>query len=593
MRLRGDAGVVKQLERLIDPGTVAGLTESELVSRFVDRRDPVAFEAIVSRHGPMVLSVCRVMLADANDVDDAFQATFAILIEKASDLRHPERLGPWLHGVAYRVAHRARMRRRPCSIPEDLAGRSTGDQAERHEEIAALHDEIERLPEKYRLPVVLCCLEEQTGEQAARRLGWPVGTVHGRLSRARDLLRDRLSRHARRAGYSSVSLGLPFFGAEKAVVPEELVRATVGLLTRTVPMRLQTLVAGVLSAMFLEKMKALGVASALAISVVTTVSCLVVFPPKAPTLSAQVGQAITGGEVGKRAVIADKTKGAVIKSAIRPEFEPLSNDTPEATDANDGAAARGAGIAEAKLELLELECTIIRKAIMQTKTFLVGVDTEGLESTLRDPDSTPTAKQSAEVSLANVRSSAAHLERLKKEYMIAHEKIASLKAKGGGAGGTSESTSKDPISRARGVGNPEADDAQLSRLQSDLDLLELRSDYFRDAIKKSMAWLDSAADNQATTDFGMDEKADEAFRALRAVRQAKCKEAIEEFKRARSEIAVIKSKLARRIGPEKSADDDATGDFGISAGHRLERLEKKIDDISARLSRSNDRREAD
>ena len=110
MRRFHGAGVFRELERPIDPGTVAGLTESELVARFVDRRDPVAFEAIVSRHGPMVLSVCRVMLADANDVDDAFQATFAILIEKARRLRRPERLGPWLHGVAYRVAHRARAR---------------------------------------------------------------------------------------------------------------------------------------------------------------------------------------------------------------------------------------------------------------------------------------------------------------------------------------------------------------------------------------------------------------------------------------------------------------------------------------------------
>src|SRR5271154_4907970 len=105
MRKLHGSGVFRELERLIDPGTVAGLTESQLVARFVDRRDPVAFEAIVSRHGPMVLSLCRVMLADSNDVDDAFQATFAILIEKARSLRRPERLGPWLYGVAYRVAH--------------------------------------------------------------------------------------------------------------------------------------------------------------------------------------------------------------------------------------------------------------------------------------------------------------------------------------------------------------------------------------------------------------------------------------------------------------------------------------------------------
>ena len=192
---RAYAGAIAQgLERLVDPGTIAGLSERQVLARFVERRDPVAFEAIVVRFGPMVLTVCRQMLRDANDVDDAFQATFVILIEKAGGLKQPDRLGPWLYGVAHRVASRTRRRRRQEGLPRKLEGRRAGQDPAEVEELAALHDEIQRLPEKYRLPIVLCCIEEETHDDAARRLGWPVGTVHGRLSRGRDLLRGRLGR---------------------------------------------------------------------------------------------------------------------------------------------------------------------------------------------------------------------------------------------------------------------------------------------------------------------------------------------------------------------------------------------------------------
>ena len=115
MKRAVSAAVVRNLQQLVDPGTIAGLTERQVLARFVERRDSVSFEAMVAQHGPMVLAVCRQLLRDANDVDDAFQATFVILIKKASSLRQPDRLGPWLYGVAYRVAHRARTRRRTAT----------------------------------------------------------------------------------------------------------------------------------------------------------------------------------------------------------------------------------------------------------------------------------------------------------------------------------------------------------------------------------------------------------------------------------------------------------------------------------------------
>ena len=146
------------------------------------------------RYGPLVLSVCRQMLRDVNDVDDAFQATFVVLIEKAATLKQPDRLGPWLYGVAYRVASRARRRRRVEQLPADLPGGRRSDDPIELERLTALHEEIERLPEKYRLPIVLCCIAEETRDEAARKLNWPIGTVHGRLSRGRELLRGRLGR---------------------------------------------------------------------------------------------------------------------------------------------------------------------------------------------------------------------------------------------------------------------------------------------------------------------------------------------------------------------------------------------------------------
>jgi RNA polymerase sigma factor (sigma-70 family) len=221
---RGDSvmkseAVVRQFQRLLEPGTVAGLTECQVLERFAERGDPVAFEAIVARHGPMVFTVCRQLLRDPNDVDDAFQGTFLIFIKKAGTLRQPDQLGPWLYGVAYRVALRARKRRRKQELPEDLAGPRIAFPAEDNEQLEALHCEIQRLPEKYRVPIVLCCIEGLSHDEAARRLDWPVGTVHGRLSRARELLRNRFSR---RGGIAFAALPdvLDLLHASRSVLPE-------------------------------------------------------------------------------------------------------------------------------------------------------------------------------------------------------------------------------------------------------------------------------------------------------------------------------------------------------------------------------------
>ena len=195
---------------LFGAGTCAGLTDGELVERFRAGRDEGgerAFEALVTRHGPMVMGVCRNMLDDPADVHDAFQATFLVLARRAGAIRKTESVGSWLYGVAVRVAARARVVVDPAADPrpandrggrdgrggrDRIAGhvlRSIGDEG-----AAIVHQEVDRLPEKYRAPIVLCYLEGLTHDEAAARLSWPVGTVRSRLSRARDRLRSRLTR---------------------------------------------------------------------------------------------------------------------------------------------------------------------------------------------------------------------------------------------------------------------------------------------------------------------------------------------------------------------------------------------------------------
>ncbi len=180
-------------------GTIGNLGDGQLLERFATERGEgaeLAFAALVERHGPMVLRVCHSVLSDWHDTEDAFQATFLVLVKKARRLWVRDSVGPWLHQVAVRTAAGARIaavRRRRCDRQTAVAPieepRDPGDDV-----LALLHEEIERMPERFRLPLVLCDLEECSHQQAARHLGWPIGTVKSRLARGRERLRDRLTR---------------------------------------------------------------------------------------------------------------------------------------------------------------------------------------------------------------------------------------------------------------------------------------------------------------------------------------------------------------------------------------------------------------
>jgi RNA polymerase sigma factor (sigma-70 family) len=204
-------------------------SDGQLLERFTAHRDEAAFAALMDRHGPMVLAVCRGVLHDSHDAEDVFQATFLVLVRRADAVRKQESVGSWLHGVAYRLAARARLeaarrraresRRATMRIAEPV------DDALWHDLRPVIHEEVSRLPEKYRAAFVLCCLEGKTAAEAARLLGRPEGTVLSRLSRARERLRSRLTR--RGVGLSAAALTtLMIRDVATAAVPTALAEGT-------------------------------------------------------------------------------------------------------------------------------------------------------------------------------------------------------------------------------------------------------------------------------------------------------------------------------------------------------------------------------
>jgi zinc protease len=285
--------VIGSVRRLFGTGAVAALSEAQLLDRFIARGDETAFEAILLRHGPMVLGVCRRVLDDPHDVDDAFQATFLILVKKAGSIRDRDVLGTWLYGVARRVAVRARAnarRRRACErsaaegngVADPRADRPGADELR-----SLIDDELERLPERYRAPLVLCDLEGRTHEQAAAQLRCPVGTVKSRLSRGRERLRSRL---ARRGLAPSAGLLAATLAPETAsAVPAELIRLTIGAATSLAAGKAVTagvssagvaaLVKGVIRSMALSQLK---FAAAGALAAVLAVAGARAIVPQAP-----------------------------------------------------------------------------------------------------------------------------------------------------------------------------------------------------------------------------------------------------------------------------------------------------------------------
>jgi RNA polymerase sigma factor (sigma-70 family) len=262
-------------------GDEAGPPDGQLLGQFVGRGDAAALDILVRRHGPMVWGVCRRLLRDPHDAEDAFQATFLVLVRRAASVRSPEALANWLYGVAHQTARKARAtaaRRRAREGPLSRAGeaeepasagRAPGDDLR-----PLLDRELSRLPGRYRVAIVLCDLEGKTRAEAAGQLGLPAGTVASRLARGRAMLARRLAR--RGLAVSGGSLGVAL--SQAAVVPARVSSAVVGLAadlvagrTAAAPPGVAALTEGVLRDMLISKLKPAATILAVVVGVVLAV----------------------------------------------------------------------------------------------------------------------------------------------------------------------------------------------------------------------------------------------------------------------------------------------------------------------------------
>jgi RNA polymerase sigma factor (sigma-70 family) len=273
--------LLQAIRRLVEAPAPGRDSDAQLLELFARDRDESAFATLMQRHAPLVWGVCCRLLHDIHDIEDAFQATFLVLARKAGSIRNRDALGTWLYSVAYKVAARARAEssqrhrreRQESSMPlhdhrphPEPADRETCSEAERQELRRLLDDELSRLPEKYRAPLVLCYLEGKSGDEAAEQLHWPKGTVSGRLARARDLLRQRLTRRGLALSAAAVSTGLS--QAEAAALPAALQQSTLEAALRFstgsaaaagVSARAAFLATGVMQTMMLARLKMVAV----------------------------------------------------------------------------------------------------------------------------------------------------------------------------------------------------------------------------------------------------------------------------------------------------------------------------------------------
>ena len=271
MKPRKTASAWREIETLVNVGSLGVMTDGQLLDRFRDNPDrggEEAFRILVERHGPMVLALCRSLVSDAHEAEDAFQATFLVLVSKADSIRKREVIGPWLYGVAARVARRAcalsRRRRKRETAVVDIPGPDPVPAGSSSDEQVIL-DEIARLPKILRDPVVVCCLGGQSYEMAAHRLGVSQATLRGRLHRARGRLEARLRKKGILA-LAAARISEPA-GIKPAALPASLVESTVqfssrwssvsGLLSGTaaVPESIAVLAHGVVHAMLIQTVK--------------------------------------------------------------------------------------------------------------------------------------------------------------------------------------------------------------------------------------------------------------------------------------------------------------------------------------------------
>lgn len=334
--------VLRHVRRLA--GQVHGLTDGQLVERFGRQKEEAAFEELVHRFGSMVLGACRRVLGDHHDAEDAFQATFLVLARKAPSLAQPEMVGSWLFGVAYYTARnlRASRSRRQAAEKQVLEmPRAQPTHPQTPSDLQELLDEeLSRLPEKYRAPVVLCELHGTSRREAARQLGCNEGTLSSRLARARQLLRQRLGRRGLLLSAAGLAAALAERSAPAAVPASLTIHTVQAAMTLAaghaaagaVSAPVAALTEGVLKAMFLQKLKSLlvlGVVIALLGAGVGVFTCqaLASKPPvEAPTVKNGTITSIKNGT-------ANSTKNAEADKGEKKEQGPSVQGVLESVDA--------------------------------------------------------------------------------------------------------------------------------------------------------------------------------------------------------------------------------------------------------------------
>jgi RNA polymerase sigma factor (sigma-70 family) len=321
-----------------DGGELQRFTDEQLLSRFFTAHDEAAFGVLLARHGPLVYAVCRRVLGDGADAEDAFQATFMVFVKKGATLRDPSRVQSWLYGVAQRTARKAKAKAARQSKSErqarEMTSKSEISDMTFDDLRSILDEEIAQLPEKYAMPLVLCYLEGKTNAQAAAHLGWPEGSMSRRLSRARELLKSRLAK--RGLALSAALIAAVFARPAIACVPPHLFVSTAyagSLVSHGVAVRevvspaTAALVDDVLGAMAATtKMIVTGVIAAATIAIVIPI---ILWELAAMTTPAYAGSLLGGGQ------------------ASHALFSPAGNGVPVSTVSGGAANASSACAAAA------------------------------------------------------------------------------------------------------------------------------------------------------------------------------------------------------------------------------------------------------
>ena len=345
-------------------------TDGQLLEAFLAVRDEAAFETLLRRHGPMVLGVCRRILRNPDDAEDAFQATFLVLVHKAGTIRKGALVGSWLYGVACRTARRARYvnnrrQSRERQADANLAVHEADD-ASRDELLQQLDAELSRLPDKYRVPVVLCELEGMSRKEAATLLGLPEGTLSWRLAWARKLLARKLARHGVES--SATALVAALSSTARAAIPRELMVSTAGAALELAARRALTagvvsagvvkLTEGVLQAMFLSKLK---------VTWITALAVTLGFAAVGLGYRVSAGEPRQGGdEIRQTRVVSDEL------DAMRLEIEALR---------------RGLQATRERMKLLEGELQTLKQSQVASSDARHGTGTTGAWSTAQPTQS--------------------------------------------------------------------------------------------------------------------------------------------------------------------------------------------------------------